>query len=188
MRYALLKWLPLAAALDLQLDRLEDLHATLEAHEKEDVLEMTWPKQKWNYSDAASQIDAFLAPRADWRVVTEPWGRDTMLRLARPAGPLAELRDAFAKEWRARQWAAGICEEGFIQVAAPTVLGPNAHQWADSLTTAWARGLSIIPRSLMGWAYGPRDGSSGRLCGGGRSQDLCGINPCLRGPPPIITK
>ena len=64
MRYALLKWLPLAAALDLQLDRLEDLHATLEAHEKEDVLEMTWPKQKWNYSDAASQIDAFLAPRA----------------------------------------------------------------------------------------------------------------------------
>ena len=61
MRYALLKWLPLAAALDLQLDRLEDLHATLEAHEKEDVLEMTWPKQKWNYSDAASQIDAFLA-------------------------------------------------------------------------------------------------------------------------------
>ena len=41
MRYALLKWLPLAAALDLQLDRLEDLHATLEAHEKEDVLEMT---------------------------------------------------------------------------------------------------------------------------------------------------
>ena len=33
MRYALLKWLPLAAALDLQLDRLEDLHATLEAHE-----------------------------------------------------------------------------------------------------------------------------------------------------------
>ena len=72
MRYALLKWLPLAAALDLQLDRLEDLHATLEAHEKEDVLEMTWPKQKWNYSDAASQIDAFLAPRADWRVVDEP--------------------------------------------------------------------------------------------------------------------
>ena len=122
MRYALLKWLPLAAALDLQLDRLEDLHATLEAHEKEDVLEMTWPKQKWNYSDAASQIDAFLAPRADWRVVTEPWGRDTVLRLARPAGPLAELRDAFAKEWRARQWAAGICDEGFIQVAAPTVL------------------------------------------------------------------
>ena len=170
MRYAQL-WLPLAAALDLQLDRLEDLHATLEAHEKEDVLEMTWPKQKWNYSDAASQIDAFLAPRADWRVVDEPWGRDTILRLARPAGPLAELRDAFAKEWRVRQWAAGICEEGFIQVAAPTVLGPNAHQWADSLTTAWARGLGVVPRSLMGWAYGPRDGSSGRLCGGGRSQD-----------------
>merc|ERR1711991_910971 len=54
---------------------------------------MTWPKQKWNYSDAASQIDAFLARRA---------------------GPLAELRDAFAKEWRVRQWATGICEEGFI--------------------------------------------------------------------------
>ena len=49
MRYAQL-WLPLAAALDLQLDRLEDLHATLEAHEKEDVLEMTGPKQKWHYN------------------------------------------------------------------------------------------------------------------------------------------
>ena len=164
MRCSLLRWLPFAAALEMQLERIENLQATLERHEEESELRMKWPPT-WNYSAAAFQVDAFLAPRADWRVASEPWENGDSLRLVRPTGPLQPLLKAFAAEWKARQWAPGVCDEGFIQIAAPTVLGPNAHQWADSLSTAWARGLAAVPRSLRGWAYGPRDGSAGRLCG-----------------------
>ena len=139
MRCSLLRWLPFAAALEMQLERIENLQATLERHEEESELRMTWPPT-WNYSAAAVQVDAFLAPRADWRVASEPWENADILRLVRPIGPLQPLLKAFAAEWKARQWGAGVCDEGFIQVAAPTVLGP------------WVIGSLVSgPKSLLFW-------------------------------------
>lgn len=49
-------------------------------------------------ADAAAIVDAFLAPRIDWRVVAEPWGDDeTRLALKRTAA--ATANGSFAT-WR----------------------------------------------------------------------------------------
>ena len=178
---------PSRDALDLQLDRLEDLHATLEAHEKEDVLEMTWPKQKppaRESPDASHGATPSCAPRA-----TAASGGAVGPRhdpaCARPAGGLGTCATLFAKEVARRRQ--GAIRRGRSQVAAPTVLGPrataaNGRSLGDAGLGARASPVASAIRGAWAGPTARADGSSGSTASGGRAAEEPGggSSQCVR--------
>ena len=166
-----------AAALDLQLDRLEDLHATLEAHEKEDVLEMTWPKAKVELQRRRFTEQTPSSRRARQRVVTEPGARHGATPRAAGGAPgriAGRLREGVA---RAPVGSRGFAARGFIRGRCSRVLGPTHRvgRLADD-----GLGARPLHNSAISHGLGLRPARvRGRLCGGGRSQDRVEINQCV---------